>query len=142
TERIQRLKRRKARRRKNTVGLVGGLLRSFIVVSVAAGLMVTIFVWWTPTQFLSAEMRSELGQLQFSNVPTLIPTPPPTPNWLRKIGIVSGHRGPELDPGAVCPDGLTEAEINFNVAQMVVRELRSQGFSVDLLDEFDPRLEN
>lgn len=142
TERIQRLKRRKARRRKNTVGLVGGLLRSFIVVSVAAGLMATIFVWWTPTQFLSAEVRSELGQLQFSNVPTLIPTPPPTPNWLRKIGIVSGHRGPELDPGAVCPDGLTEAEINFNVAQMVVRELRSQGFSVDLLDEFDPRLEN
>jgi N-acetylmuramoyl-L-alanine amidase len=142
TERIQRLKRRKARRRKNTVGLVGGLLRSFMVVSVAAGLMATIFVWWTPTQFLSAEVRSELGQLQFSNVPTLIPSPPPTPNWLRKIGIVSGHRGPELDPGAVCPDGLTEAEITFNVSQLVVRELRAQGFSVDLLDEFDPRLEN
>jgi N-acetylmuramoyl-L-alanine amidase len=142
TERIQRLKRRKARRRKNTVGLVGGLLRSFMVVSVAAGLMATIFVWWTPTQFISAEVRSELGQVPFSSAPTLIPSPQPTPNWLRKIGIVSGHRGPELDPGAVCPDGLTEAEINFNVAQMVVRELRAQGFSVDLLDEFDPRLEN
>ncbi len=142
TERIQRVKRRSARRRKNTVGLVGGLLRSFMMVSVAAGLMATIFVWWTPTQFISAEVRTELGQLQFSSQPTLIPSPPPTPNWLRKIGVVSGHRGPELDPGAVCPDGLTEAEINFNVAQLVVRELRAQGYSVDLLDEFDPRLEN
>lgn len=142
TERIQRVKRRSARRRRNTVGLIGGLLRSFIVVSVAAGLMATIFVWWTPTQFLSAEVRSELGQLQYSSMPTLVPSPPPTPNWLRKIGIVSGHRGPELDPGAVCPDGLTEAEINFNVAQLVVRALRGQGYSVDLLDEFDPRLDN
>jgi N-acetylmuramoyl-L-alanine amidase len=58
------------------------------------------------------------------------------------VGIVSGHRGPENDPGAVCPDGLQEADINFAVAQIVVRNLRSQGYSVDLLDEFDPRLDN
>src|SRR5690606_34394711 len=63
-----------------------------------------------------------------------------TPNWARRIGIVSGHRGPENDPGAVCDDGLTEREINFAVAQLVVRSLREQGYSVDLLDEFDPRL--
>jgi N-acetylmuramoyl-L-alanine amidase len=66
----------------------------------------------------------------------------PTPNWLKRIGIVSGHRGPQNDPGAVCPDGLTEAEINFNVASAVVRKLRSMGFTSDLLDEFDARLDN
>lgn len=142
TQRIQRVKRRRARRRRHTVGVIGGLLRSFIVVAVAAGLMATIFVWWTPMQFISAEVRSELGQVQSPREAPILPTTQPTPNWLRKIGVVSGHRGPELDPGAVCPDGLTEADINFNVAQLVVRELRGQGFSVDLLDEFDPRLEN
>ncbi len=141
-ERTQRVKRRRARRRSRAVGVVGGLLRSFLVVAVAAGLMATIFVWWTPTQFISAEVRTELGQLSAAPRTTVVPTVQPTPNWLRKIGIVSGHRGPELDPGAVCPDGLTEADINFNVAQLVVRELRDQGFSVDLLDEFDPRLED
>jgi N-acetylmuramoyl-L-alanine amidase len=66
----------------------------------------------------------------------------PNPNWLRLIGIVSGHRGPENDPGAVCPDGLQEADINFDVAQVVVRNLRGLGYSVDLLDEFDGRLDN
>jgi N-acetylmuramoyl-L-alanine amidase len=36
----------------------------------------------------------------------------------------------------------TEREINFNVATRVVTRLRELGYSVDLLDEFDPRLQN
>jgi len=56
-----------------------------------------------------------------------------------RIGIVSGHWG--YDPGAVCPDGLTEAEINFAVAQRVVDLLARMGYTVDLLEEFDDRLE-
>lgn len=54
------------------------------------------------------------------------------------VGIVSGHRG--YDPGAVCPDGLTEAELNYRVALEVVDLLQRQGVSADLLEEFDPRL--
>jgi N-acetylmuramoyl-L-alanine amidase len=142
TQRIQRVQRRRTRRRRQAVGTLGGMLRSFLVVVVAAGLMATIFVWWTPPQFISAAVRSELGQAVAVQPTSAAPTPQPTPNWFRKIGVVSGHRGPELDPGAVCPDGLTEADINFSVAQYVVLELRDKGFSVDLLDEFDPRLDN
>lgn len=142
TQRIKRVKRRRARRRRNTVSLMGGFLRSAIMVLVAGGLMATIFVWWTPNQLISSDVRSELGQAQASSTEPAIPTAQPTPNWLRKVGIVAGHRGPELDPGAVCPDGLTEVEITFDVAQRVVRQLREQGYSVDLLDEFDPRLDN
>ncbi|HLV33758.1 MAG TPA: N-acetylmuramoyl-L-alanine amidase [Spirillospora sp.] len=142
TQRLRRTQRRRAKRRQRAVGAIGGMLRSFIVVGVAAGLMATIFVWWTPSQFISNEVRSELSQINEPRQAAPLPTVQPTPNWLRKIGIVAGHRGPELDPGAVCPDGLTEADINFNVAQLVVRELRAQGFSVDLLDEFDPRLDD
>ncbi len=56
----------------------------------------------------------------------------------RRIGIVAGHSG--NDPGAVCPDGLTEAQVNMMVAEAVVRELRARGATVDLLAEFDERL--
>ncbi len=143
-QRVLRIKRRRARRRQRTVGTLGGIIRSFLVVLVAAGLMATIFTWWTPSQFLSDEVRLELSAAQVTAQANIVPTAVPTPNWMRRIGIVSGHRGPQVppDPGAVCPDGLTEAEINFAVAQFVVRNLRARGYSVDLLDEFDPRLDN
>ena len=55
-----------------------------------------------------------------------------------RVGIVAGHAG--YDPGAVCPDGLTEADVNANVAQRVGLVLTGLGFQVDLLQEFDPRL--
>ncbi|MEZ4667117.1 MAG: N-acetylmuramoyl-L-alanine amidase [Anaerolineae bacterium] len=143
-QRVQRVKRRKARRRRQTVGVLGGIVRSLIVVLVAAGLMATIFTWWTPSQFINDQVKQELSIAQATGQATAAPTIVPTPNWLRKIGIVAGHRGPQVppDPGAVCPDGLTEAEITFAVAQAVVRNLRDRGYSVDLLDEFDPRLDN
>lgn len=63
----------------------------------------------------------------------------PTAAVPKHVGIVSGHRG--YDSGAVCPDGLTEAEINFAVAQKVVALLEHTGYTVDLLDEYDDRLE-
>jgi len=56
----------------------------------------------------------------------------------RQIGIVAGHAG--NDSGAVCPDGLTEVEINQAVADAVARALQRRGARVDLLTEFDDRL--
>jgi N-acetylmuramoyl-L-alanine amidase len=141
-QRILRVKRRRARRRRQTVGVLGGILRTLIVVVVAAGLTATIFTWWTPSRFISQDVQTGLSVALATSQVTLVPTGLPTPNWLRKVGIVSGHRGPEGDPGAVCDDGLSEAEVNFAVAQLVVRNLRGRGYSVDLLDEFDPRLDN
>jgi N-acetylmuramoyl-L-alanine amidase len=69
--------------------------------------------------------------------PTPLPTPTPTPTPLR-IGIVAGHHG--NDSGAVCEDQLTEADVNFDIAQRVASALRIHGYVVDVLDEFDPRL--
>jgi N-acetylmuramoyl-L-alanine amidase len=62
---------------------------------------------------------------------------PPSPSAPR-IGIVAGHWG--SDTGAVCPDGLTEVEINLDIAQRVVRVLQALGYQATLLEEFDPRL--
>lgn len=130
--------RRRARRARTAVSLIGGLLRTFIIVIVAAGLMATIFTWWTPNEFISDRARQGLSIAIETQVATSVPTSLPTPNWARRIGVVSGHRG--NDSGAVCDDGLTEASINLSVAELVVRNLRGLGYTVDLLDEFDPRL--
>ena len=136
------VRRRSSTRRRgaSTLGFMGGFLRTILIVLAAAGLTATIFTWFTPNEFINQGVRSELIAAIATDAATAIPTVQPTPNWARRIGIVSGHRGPENDPGAVCPDGLTEAEINFNVAQLVVGKLRSLGYTVDLLDEFDTRL--
>jgi len=51
---------------------------------------------------------------------------------------VSGHHG--NDSGAVCKDGLTEAQVNYDIASRVAVEMRQRGYTVDVLDEFDTRL--
>lgn len=76
-------------------------------------------------------------------------TPIPTPG-IPRIGIVAGHwwlgedGQQSLDVGAVCDEGLptqlTELEINLDVAQRVVSELRERGYKADLLQEWDDRL--
>lgn len=146
-ERDRRLQRRRSDRQRSAVSMLGGFVRAFFVVSVASGLIATILVWWTPPEFIASSVRRELGMAALEvDTPTRA-TAAPTPNWLQRIGIVAGHRGPnpnfpgaDPDPGAVCLDGLAETDINFNVAQRIVRNLRGRGYNVDLLDEFDPRL--
>ena len=60
-----------------------------------------------------------------------------------RIGIVAGHYG--NDSGAVCYDGngavsLTEADVNLKIAALVQQQLTQRGYQVDLLKEFDTRL--
>lgn len=141
-QRVQRLQKSKERRFRRRVGILGGFIRTLLIIFLAGGLASTIFTWFTAPDFLDKRVISGLAVANATSVLTVQPTLMPTPNYLRKIGIVSGHRGPENDPGAVCPDGLTEASINFDVATRVVRNLRALGYSVDLLDEFDARLNN
>ncbi|MCP4542109.1 MAG: N-acetylmuramoyl-L-alanine amidase [Chloroflexi bacterium] len=77
-----------------------------------------------------------------------LPTLPPSVTQLANpsdattyIGIVAGHWGSN-DTGAMCSDGLTEVEINLDVAQRTVDILQDLGYQADLLAEFDPRLED
>ena len=60
-----------------------------------------------------------------------------------RIGIVAGHSG--NDSGAVCMDGngnvtLTEADVNLEIAAIVQEQLTQKGYQVDLLREYDSRL--
>jgi N-acetylmuramoyl-L-alanine amidase len=68
-----------------------------------------------------------------TSAPTLTPTPGPP-----HVGLVAGHWG--HDTGAICPDGLREVDVNFDIARRVASLLLENGYQVDLLEEFDSRL--
>jgi N-acetylmuramoyl-L-alanine amidase len=81
---------------------------------------------------------------------SLVLTPRPGENMpvvsqpQERIGIVAGHSG--NDSGAVCVDGngnvtLTEADVNLEIAALVQQRLTQAGYQVDLLREFDTRLD-
>jgi N-acetylmuramoyl-L-alanine amidase len=100
-------------------------------------------------KLFSSEEKREITIAQPESLseaePLLAPTvsvaanPLPTRDPFRPlVGIVSGHRG--YDPGAVCPDGLTEAEVNYRAALEVIDLLERRGVQAVLLEEFDERL--
>ena len=67
--------------------------------------------------------------------PTPILTPTPS---IPRVGVIAGHTG--SDSGAMCPDGLQEVDVNLDIARRVVALLTQKGWRVDLLEEFDVRL--
>ena len=146
--RVRRVKVQQERRRGASMTAGGVFLRTLFVVLVSAGLVATILTWLTDPQFLNPAVVRGLQMNESALVANdTAPAPVATPNWLQRIGVISGHRGLSRhgigdDPGAVCPDGLEEAQINFEVARRVVANLRARNYTVDLLDEFDPRLDN
>ncbi len=140
-------RRQRARREQRPVSVWLSTLRAVLVVVVAAGLVSTIFSLWTRPTFFSEEFRAGLNRVQATQqLISIQPTPLPTDVRVQRIGIVAGHSGPPLDPsfdvdpGAVCDDGLTELSINETVARQVVAILQGDKYTVDLLQEFDPRL--
>jgi N-acetylmuramoyl-L-alanine amidase len=125
---------RALRRKKRGVNAVGTTLG-------VAVLLAVLFTAWMPDSIFAANLSEKLS---------LILTPQPanvnalnTPQPQLRIGIVAGHSG--NDSGAVCRDAtgqvtLTEADVNMKIASMVQKQLVDRGLQVDLLNEFDTRL--
>ena len=116
-----------------------GTIYTLQVVIAVAFVVATLFTAWTPADLLPRSLTEILTtalapppDAQAINYPTPLPQAQP------RIGIVAGHWG--NDPGAVCPDGLTEVEVNLNVATKVKENLNALDIDVDLLKEFDPKL--
>lgn len=104
-----------------------------------AFVMATLFTLWTPANLFSNQLLENMMrafQGPEAAVGTVYPTMTPAPR--PRIGIVSGHMG--NDSGAVCPDGLTERDVNYNIATKAQKLLKDDGYEVDLLEEFDTRL--
>jgi len=108
--------------------------RAFRNAVVVAFVVATLFTAGTPHSVASLAQGAPSAPRTTPTAPLPTPTPRPRP----RIGIVAGHW--KNDSGAVCPDGLQEADVNLNIAQRVADMLQAQGFDVDLLAEFDPRL--
>ena len=108
------------------------------VLSVAI-IVATLFTIWTPSSLFSNRLNKKHvpGTHQSKNPlkNRFAPTVPPSPH----IGIVAGHWG--KDNGFTCADGLTEGDVNLTIATIVRQKLMEQDFSVDLLKEFDPKLQ-
>lgn len=112
----------------------------FSTVGVAI-LIATLFTAWTPSSLFASNLEEQLRTL-------LTPQAGPnngftTPQPQLRIGIVAGHMG--NDSGAVCTDEngqitLQEADVNFEIATLVQKSLAARGYQVDLLNEFDTRL--
>lgn len=70
---------------------------------------------------------------------------PAVANWLAgarsdspQVALVAGHW--QSDSGAVCDDGLQEVDLNLQIARRVATLLRQQGYRVEVLPEFSPKL--
>lgn len=104
-------------------------------------LIATLFTAWTPNSIFAVGLKDQLR---------LLLTPqagsggaPSTAQPPLRIGIVAGHAG--SDSGAVCVDEngkvtLREVDVNYEIAALVQKNLVERGYQVDLLNEFDTRL--
>ena len=96
-----------------------------------AALLATLFTAWTPLGLMPTNLAAQIAAYFQGPDPAQTNLLEPTPRPRPLIGIVAGHSGAN-DPGAVCPDGLTEVSINLDIATRVKEQLVAAGFSVDL----------
>ncbi|GMR10186.1 MAG: hypothetical protein BMS9Abin28_1007 [Anaerolineae bacterium] len=112
-----------------------------------AALVATVLTAWKPASLDPGELVGQLMvALESSSKEQPAQADIPEQTGALPIGIVAGHAGPRPDtglddPGATCPDGLTEAEINADIARQVATGLEGAGYETMLLDEFDARLD-
>ena len=152
---VQRIRRRRwLLRRPLPSSMASGFLGTIFVVALSTALVATLLMFFVNPEYVNPAVVRGLqldGDEIIAGVSAGRPTPVQTPHWLRRIGIVSGHRGTTAsgarDPGAICEDVygnsiLEEADINFAVAKRVVAALEGMNYGVEMLDEFDPRLNN
>jgi N-acetylmuramoyl-L-alanine amidase len=118
--------------RKTSSPSSGRILQTAFSLSV---LLATIFTSFSP-HILSGSLAQTVESLMTPQ--SAISQPLTVTSGPIRIGIVSGHWG--NDTGAVCSNGVTEQEVNYSIAVLVVQKLQALGYTVDLLQEFDPRL--
>ncbi|MFN2304050.1 MAG: N-acetylmuramoyl-L-alanine amidase [Anaerolineales bacterium] len=109
----------------------------------AAFIVATLFTLWTPGSLIEGSLEARMAQVlesassgQEEQIPVAVDSTEQTA--YNRIGIVAGHYG--FDSGAVCSNGVTEVELNLEIATLVQKDLTDRGYEVDLLEEFDDRL--
>ncbi|MFW5713285.1 MAG: N-acetylmuramoyl-L-alanine amidase [Brevefilum sp.] len=109
----------------------------------AAFIVATLFTLWTPGSMVESGLEARMAQVIDAALQNEVDNPEVIPDATEeiqsnRIGIVAGHYG--SDSGAVCSNGLTEVEMNLEIATLVQKSLTDRGYEVDLLEEWDARL--
>lgn len=142
---------RKRAKPRFTLVTIASAIRSMSVMFAAAVIVATVFMWAAGAETLPPRIRanddadSAVVSVGTPRRAAATRTPLPTPVWYNRVGILAGHtgiaeRGPNKgndDPGAVCEDGFFEKSVTAPVADLIVAAMRSRGYEVDLLEEFD-----
>lgn len=119
-----------------------GMFYQLQVVLIVAFVLATLFTAWTPASLLPGNLSDRFAAVLAFQATETAAYPTPTPRPRPVIGLVVGHWDDDTkDPGAVCADGLTELDINQGIATQVKQILADEGFDVDLLREFDQKLQ-
>lgn len=117
--------------------------RGFQTALAAAFVVASLFTLWTPGSLVQSSLEIRMAQALESASSDAVDIQASqevdVSSQLTNIGIVSGHLG--YDSGAVCTNGVTEAELNLEIATLVQKKLTDLGYTVDLLEEFDDRLD-
>lgn len=114
--------------------ITANTLKAVFLTAASAALLATLFTAW-PVAGLVDNINT-LGQDAFS----VAATETAQPNF--HVGLVVGHWG--FDSGAVCSEelgGYKEVNLNHTIAEETRKVLQSYDVKVDLLKEFDERLE-
>jgi len=115
------------------------LIAVMVAIALSIAYMILHALWASePRPARSTPVPATLTPTRIPTATRVLPSPTPT-RPPKRVGLVAGHWG--YDSGAVCPDGLTEVEINLAVAQLVKALLEDRGYAVDLLEEFDAALD-
>jgi N-acetylmuramoyl-L-alanine amidase len=122
---------------------LGNNIRLALFLILAAAGMFTIYLYFNPdpgdaTAFVEAVQGEAPLTAVLPGGENVPQSAPDVGQSTYRIGLIAGHK--DNDSGAVCDDGLTEAEINFDIAQRVAVSLASHGIASDILAEFDSRL--
>jgi N-acetylmuramoyl-L-alanine amidase len=115
-------------------------LRAVQTVLGIAILLATLFTALPSRGLVAGDFYEHLSMIL---TPRSVESEPQNTQPQLRVGIVAGHSG--NDSGAVCVDGndnvtLTEADVNLKIAAMVQEKLAQDGYQVDLLREYDTRL--
>ena len=114
------------------------ILRHLLRIFSTAAVVATVFTIFSPLGLVGGGIDEIFSPPSGIEDNLFLPTPTNSPR--PKIGIVVGHWGEYNDVGAVCPDGLTELEVNLEIASRTQQILQAEGFDVDLFKEYDDRL--
>lgn len=118
---------------------LGGSMRLDLIKRLQRILILVIFIVFSSILLILAQEAGYALPSPGQFLPALPVDNPP------KIALISGHAG--YDSGAVCTDGdgellLSEAVVNAKIAAEVALLLRKEGYDVDILEEYDARLDN